>query len=218
MTAEAEAVRRVLLVHGIWNAKSWLAPLAWRLRAHGFEVRTFGYPSVTGGPEPAIEALVARLRGAPPTHLVGHSLGGLIGLEALRRAPDLPVPRMVCLGSPLCGSATARSLAARAWSAWVLGRSGEALRQGCRPWTGRVPVGMVAGNVPHGVGRLLTRFEGASDGTVGLAETRLPGLADHCEVPASHTGLVFSARAAAQTAHFLRTGRFLRRGPAAGAV
>lgn len=54
------------------------------------------------------------------------------------------------------------------------------------------------------------RFDGASDGTVSVEETRLPGLRDHCIVPASHTGLVLSPHAAAQTAAFLREGRFRR--------
>ena len=197
-----------MLVHGIWNAKSWLTPLARRLRNEGFDVEVFGYPSILGGPEPAIAALIRRLQDGPPTHLVGHSLGGLIGLEALRRAPGVPVQRMVCLGSPLCGSAAAHSLARRAWTAPVLGRSGALLQAGCVPWQGAVPVAMVAGNVARGIGRLITRFDGVSDGTVGLEETRLPGLAAHCIVPASHTGLVFSAAAARQTAHFLREGRF----------
>nr|WP_298156411.1 alpha/beta hydrolase [uncultured Pseudoxanthomonas sp.] len=205
---EAGARPRVVLVHGIWNAKSWLAPLARRLRHEGFEVEVFGYPSILGGPEPAIAALIQRLQGGPPTHLVGHSLGGLIGLEALRRAPGLPVQRMVCLGSPLCGSGAARGLGRRAWTAPVLGRSGALLQAGCPPWQGGVPVGMVAGNVARGLGRLITRFQGESDGTVALEETRLPGLAAHCVVPASHTGLVFSAHAARQAAHFLREGRF----------
>ncbi|MEL1265526.1 alpha/beta hydrolase [Pseudoxanthomonas putridarboris] len=208
MEESHEPVRRVVLLHGIWNAKSWLAPLARRLRAEGFEVEVFGYPSVFGGPEPAIAALIERLQDGSPTHLAGHSLGGLIGLEALRRAPSLPVRRMVCLGSPLCGSGAARSLGRRAWTGPVLGRSGALLQTGCPPWQGRVPVGMVAGNVARGVGRLLTRFDGDSDGTVAVAETRLPGLAAHCVVPASHTGLVFSADAARQAAAFLRDGRF----------
>lgn len=208
MTVNPESSRRVVLVHGIWNAKSWLAPLARRLRHDGFEVDVFGYPSILGGPEPAIAALIGYLRAGPPVHLVGHSLGGLVGLEALRRAPDLPVQRLVCLGSPLCGSRAARSLGRSPWTAPVLGRSGALLQAGCPPWEGRVPVGMVAGNVARGVGRLLTRFEGASDGTVGIEETRLPGLAAHCVVASSHTGLVFSADAARQAARFLREGRF----------
>jgi pimeloyl-ACP methyl ester carboxylesterase len=199
---------RIVLVHGIWNARSWLMPLARRLRDEGFEVDVFGYPSIVGGPEPAIAALIERVRAGGPVHLMGHSLGGMIVLEALRRVPDLPVQRAVCLGSPLCGSHAARSLGRRRWTAPVLGRSGALLQAGCPPWAGSVPVGMVAGNVARGIGRLIARFDGESDGTVGLAETRLPGLAAHCTVPASHTGLVFSGDAARQAARFLREGRF----------
>lgn len=210
MTPEALlSPRRVLILHGIWNAKAWLTPLARRLRREGFEPEIFGYPSVFGGAEVAIGQLVRRLSGSAPLHLVGHSLGGLIGLEALRREPGLPVARMVCLGSPLCGSDAARALLRHRWSAPVLGRSAAMLQAGCRPWEGPTQVGMVAGNVARGVGRWLIRFEGESDGTVAVAETRLPGLSDHCIVPASHTGLVFSAAAARQAAHFLNNGRFL---------
>ena len=43
-------------------------------------------------------------------HIVAHSLGGLIALQALRDAPHLPVRRMVCLGSPLGGSGAAAGM------------------------------------------------------------------------------------------------------------
>lgn len=201
--------RRVLLVHGLWNASWWLAPLAWRLRRLGFQVETFGYPSIIGGPEPAIAALAARLRGGPTRHLVGHSLGGLIALETLRRVPGLPVARVVCMGSPLRGSRTAQALAARPRLAWALGSSRALLQSGCTAWAGAVPVGMIAGDVAHGIGRVLGAIGVDSDGTVALDETRLPGLAACCRVHASHTGLVFSARAAQQAAAFLHTGAFL---------
>ncbi|MET0290636.1 MAG: alpha/beta hydrolase [Pseudoxanthomonas sp.] len=201
-----------MLLHGLWNARAWLLPLAWKLRAQGFEVSVFGYASILGGPEAAVDVLVRRLASGPSTHLVGHSLGGLVALEALRRHPRLPVPRLVCLGSPLCGSATARGL--RRWSASgvVLGRSGALLHRGCEPWSGAAEVGMVAGSIPRGIGRVIGGLGRDSDGTVALAETRLQGLADHCLVPASHTGLVFSVDAARQAAHFLRRGRFAAAG------
>src|SRR5690606_11592618 len=80
--------------HGFWTARCWLSPLAARLRAAGFAPRIWGYPSVFGGPERAIPLLVDALRAGPPVHLVGHSLGGLVALEALRRAPELPVGRV----------------------------------------------------------------------------------------------------------------------------
>ncbi|WP_305805720.1 alpha/beta hydrolase [Stenotrophomonas sp. YIM B06876] len=200
---------RVLLLHGIWNARAWVGPLAWRLRAQGFVVETFGYASVFGGPGVAVPQLIARLREGGVTSLVGHSLGGLVALEALRQAPELAVPRVVCLGSPLCGSGTARTLAGHGWSA-ALGRSGGLLQHGLPAWQGAAEVGLVAGAIPHGLGCLMGAVGAASDGTVALDETRLPGLHDHCVVAASHSGLVLSPLAARQTAAFLRDGRFER--------
>ena len=205
---DVPATRPVLLIHGIWNTRLWLLPLARRLRAEGFDARIWGYPSVMGDPARASQALVDRLAGGPPVDLVGYSLGGLVALDALRIAPDLPVRRVVCLGSPLCGSCTARALCTRHWSSLVLGRSANLLRRGLDGWTGSAEVGVVAGCVPRGVGRLLSSVDAASDGTVAVDETRMPGLRDHCLVPASHSGLLFSAAAARQATAFLREGRF----------
>ena len=200
----------VLLVHGIWNARAWLMPFALRLRREGLVPTVFGYDSVWRDPETAGDRLIALLRRRPVEALVGHSLGGLVILEALRRAPDLPVKRVVCLGSPLRGSAAAAGLAARPPLGLALGRSRALLERGCPPWTGAAEVGVIAGDRAKGLGGLFAALDGASDGTVTVAETRLDGLADHCVLPASHSGLVLSADVAAQTAHFLRFGHFAR--------
>lgn len=214
MTAAAAGDGRALLVHGIWNARAWMAPFALLLRRHGIASDVFGYSSVFGDAERSVDALIRHLRRHPHARLVGHSLGGLIILEALRRAPDLAVERVVCLGSPLQGSAAARALAERHGLGLALGGSRDILVRGCAPWDGGAAVGAVAGVRARGLGKLFAHFDGPSDGTVGLEETRLPGLADHCTVPASHSGLVLSPQAAAQAAAFLREGRFQ---PAAGA-
>ena len=82
---------RVVLLHGIWNNRPVLWPLAARLRAAGFETETFGYPSVFGGADAAAQQLAAKLRldarkRKAPAHLVGHSLGGVLaGLEQALR-------------------------------------------------------------------------------------------------------------------------------------
>ncbi len=128
-------------------------------------------------------------------------------LQALQDVPDLPVRRVVCLGSPLCGSAAARGLAQRG-GRWAMGRSAAILQQGFARWDGQAEIGQVAGNVARGIGRWLAPLDGGSDGTVALAETRLPGLRDHCVVRVSHSGLLRSPEAAAQALAFLRTGRF----------
>src|SRR5690606_6930373 len=97
----------------------------------GYETDVIGYRSIVGSTDAAVARIRERLRGGPPTHLVGHSLGGLMALEALRAEPSLPVARVVCLGTPLCGSGVARRLSRRALTALYLGRSAALLRRGC---------------------------------------------------------------------------------------
>lgn len=200
----------VMLVHGLLLFAGAMHWFALQLREAGFATETFGYHSIVGGPEAAQSALAERLRQGGAMHLVAHSLGGLLALETLSSHPGLAASRVVCLGAPLCGSGAAESLAHRPMLRWWLGRSAALLRQGCVHWPEGVAVGMVAGNRPHGLGALFARFDDEHDGTVAVAETRHPQLADHVIVPASHSGLIFSRVAAAQAAHFLREGRFLR--------
>jgi hypothetical protein len=69
---------------------------------------------------------------------------------------------------------------------------------------------MIAGSRPLGLGRLFGRFEGPHDGTVAVAETRLPGLAAHALIRSSHSGLIVSPEAAELAARFLATGGFGR--------
>ena len=92
------------------------------------------------------------------------------------------------------------------WTRYV--RSAALLQQGLGHWDGPAAVGMVAGSVALGLGNRIAALGPQSDGTVALAETRVPGLRDHCLVRASHSGLLFSPLAARQTAAFLRHGRF----------
>lgn len=200
---------RVVLLHGLWLPAVSMRWLARRLAGAGFVPELFAYPTVTGGPDAAVPSLVALLQRAE-THVLAHSLGGLVALRALQLHPQLPVRRVVCLGSPLCGSAAATGLSRRPLTAASLGRSAELLQRGCGRWDGAAEIGVIAGNRPLGLGQYFGRLDGPSDGTVGVAETRLAGLADHIVIPASHTGLLFSAEAARQATAFLQRGQFRR--------
>lgn len=195
------------MLHGIWMPGVSMAWLGARLAAAGFQPETFAYAGAAAGPEAVVPQLVERLRRGP-AHVLAHSLGGLIALRALREHPDLPVRRVVCLGSPLLGSSAAGGLSRHAWSAPVLGRAASLLLEGCPPWRGAAQVGLIAGRSPHGLGQYFGRFDGDSDGTVAVSETRLPGLAAHAVIPASHSGLLFSAQAAEMAEAFFRRGRF----------
>ncbi|WP_394001435.1 esterase/lipase family protein [Luteimonas sp. WGS1318] len=201
------APNRVLLLHGLWMVGLTMRRFARGLAAAGFDPVILGYPSIAGGPDAAAQRLVTALEDGP-AHVVGHSLGGLSALRTVARAPALPVGRIVCLGSPVCGSGAAHMLARVPLSRLYFGRSAEILHAGCVEWPAAVEVGMVAGCVPRGLGALLARFDGPHDGTVSVAETRAPALADHIVVQASHSGLLLSQAAIRQTAAFLRDGHF----------
>lgn len=206
--ADGTPVERVIVLHGLWMRGLALSALVQRLRRAGMRAESFDFMSVLSPVDETLAALRRKLAACEgPVHLVGHSLGGLLALHACREQEGLPPGRIVCLGSPLTGSAAARQL--DDWGAGrLLGHSLDLLEHGFDDWDGAREVGVVAGTLPLGLGALLTHPEGQHDGTVSVSETRLPGIRDHCRVPASHTGLLFSAAAAEQAIHFLRHGSF----------
>jgi len=201
----------IILLHGLWMRGFSLGLLHRRLIEQGYQVSRFDYMSVATTQGRILGRLQKQIAEcAPgPVHLVGHSLGGLLALRACLDAPDLRPGRIVCLGSPLKGSA-----AARAFAGW--GRGGEVLlghnraliEEGFEQWHGSCQVGMIAGRMPIGLGAMLGQIEGEHDGTVAVAETRLPGLTDHCVIEASHTGLLLSTEVVTLIAQFLSRGQF----------
>ncbi len=209
----------VVVVHGIWmpGAEMWFIKRHLQ-REHGLNGRLFSYPSVRGTLDENALKLADFVIGSgnPTVHLVGHSLGGVVALKALATFADMPSGRLVCLGSPLHGSSAAGRLNERNWGHKILGRSITAgvIDEAASIWAGDVvaerEIGVIAGTVSVGLGKLFTTFDGDNDGTVAVAETRLPGLRDHICLPSNHTGLVFSKEVAEQTAAFIRRGEFLR--------
>ena len=202
--------RRVILLHGLWMPGASMHWLSLQIRDAGFAPEIFSYHSVADGPDLAVPRLAELLRAGAEADIVAHSLGGLIALQALCDAPDLPVARVVCLGSPLTGSGAAAGMLRWSPTAPLLGRSAGLLQHGVGCWRGRARVGAVAGRVRHGLGALFAGFDGDHDGTVAVPETQLEGITDHVVVDASHSGLLFSAEAATQAIAFLREGRFAK--------
>ena len=139
---------------------------------------------------------------ADTLHLVGHSLGGLVILklfeEHAQALARLPPGRIVLLGSPLRGSRTARNLARLPFGKKImgLGVGEELLVPRERRWRQSRDLGVIAGDLGVGLGRLVGPLGGASDGTILVEETQIEGAADRVVLRVSHTGMLFSAAVA----------------------
>lgn len=203
-----------VFVHGLWLNGVEFAPMRRRLAAsHGLASERFTYRSVGSN----IGDIVGRLSDfvtridADRVNFVAHSLGGLVLCRYFERTNHTPAGRVVFLGSPTMGSQTAKNVARRALLAPLLGRivDEELIRPGsARSWRVERELGCIAGTRPLGLGRLFSKFEEESDGTVAVSETKLPGHSAHLSLPVSHTGMLLSPLVAKQVGEFLQFGRF----------
>jgi pimeloyl-ACP methyl ester carboxylesterase len=203
----------VVLVHGLWMTGVDMALLRHRLRRCGFRTVQFSYPALRNNIHQNAACLnhfIARLN-TDVVHLVGHSLGGLVIRQLFHEYPDQRPGRIVTLGTPHKGSLVAQRFNRYALGRMVLGRSrAPGLLGDIPPWAGQRDLGVIAGTLGIGVGRVIHGLPEPNDGTVAASETYLDGMTDHIAVHVSHTALLFSREAAQQTCAFLEQGRFNR--------
>lgn len=212
---ESAAREAIIVVHGLWMSGFQLGVLKRRLeRESGFRGLAFSYPTLSGCMSDHAQSLLqfARQQAVERLHFVGHSLGGIVVLRALQLAEDLPEGRAVLLGTPLQGSRAAQGASRLPFGKAILG---AAVNEECidytpREWTGSREVGVIAGSLGVGLGRLFANLNTVNDGTVLVEETHLPGAKDHIVLSTSHTAMLFSPEVARQTVCFLRDGRFRR--------
>lgn len=213
------AIDTVVCVHGFWSHGTGMYLIKRRLeREYGFRARLFSYPSVRGTLDDNASALSGFVEelGVDGAHIVGHSLGGVLALRMLANGANALPGRIVCLGSPLTGSRAAEYLSAQVWAEEIIGRSLSAgvVDTAASEWASHVceqrEIGIIAGNVPLGFGRLVADFQEDNDGSVAVSETRLAGATDHLVMPVSHKGMLVSPDVADQAGSFLKRGEFLR--------
>lgn len=206
----------VILVHGLWMTGSEMSLLKRRLRVHGLGAHQFRYRMLTKSLDQNREQLkkfIQKYEDSGSVHIIGHSLGGVLALQTLRAYPELPVENVICLGSPLVDSAAGRRVGGVAAGRVILGKTlPEAIfDQPLGNWSGSQKVGVIAGSRGFGLGNMVTTMPKPNDGVVTVAETRLPGIDDHLELPVGHTALILSAEVAKQCHWFIEHDQFKRR-------
>jgi hypothetical protein len=82
------------------------------------------------------------------------------------------------------------------------------LRQPRPPVPDGVELGVIAGDVSIGLGRVVARWPKPNDGVVMLDETHVPGAADSIVLHTSHTAMLVSPTVARTICAFLKNGRF----------
>lgn len=200
----------VALIHGLWMNGAELTLLRWRLHAKGYRTLRFHYRSTSRGLEDNARRFIRFLESVRPRHIVAHSLGGLVTLQAFMIQPDLPVERVVFLAAPVRGSRVASAMMQHSWSARLLGKSGPGVLGAAHTpaWTFYPSLGVLTGTQALGAGRIMTHLEGPNDGTVAVAETAIEGAADSVTVEAGHMSMLASRAVARQVVYFLRNGAF----------
>ena len=187
----------VILAHGLWVPGVVMQPLAARLERAGFRCHMFSYMGALRPLEVHAERLARRARELGRAHFVGHSLGGLVVVEALNRHPEIAAGRIVLLGTPARGCYAGRRIARHAAGRWFLGQSAALWREGrAARWTRPEALGVVAGSLPLGLGRMFGRLPGVNDGVVSLEETALEGMAERVVLHVGHSAMLVSSRVA----------------------
>lgn len=212
-------IDNVICAHGFWSHGMGMFLIKRRLeKEYGMRVLLFSYRSVRGTLDENAAALAKFIheQGLHATHIIGHSLGGVVALRMFANDPDAVPGRLVCLGSPLSGSRAADFLSQQVWAESILGHSLRTgvVHEAANEWASHVceerEVGIIAGTVPLGFGKFVARFDEPNDGTIALSETRLEGAADHLVMEVSHKGMLVSPDVTDQAAAFLMRGEFLR--------
>lgn len=213
------SIDTVVCLHGIWSHGAGMLLIKRRLeKEYGMRVLLFNYPSVRGtlDDNTALLSQFIHEQKLKSVHLLGHSLGGVIALRMLANESQAVPGRVVCLGSPLSGSRAATFLSEQDWAEPMIGRSLPAgvVHAAANEWASDVcrqrDVGVIAGTVPMGFGRLVADFDETNDGSVAVSETRIEGAKDHICLAVSHKGMLLSSSVVDQAAAFLKRGKFLR--------
>lgn len=212
----------VILLHGLARTKHSMNKMESQLKAEGFDVVNWGYPSrqhtIEMLAEEAMPAAVetCRKKGATTIHFVTHSMGGMLVRYYLKHHEIKGMGRVVMLSPPNGGTEVVDTFKDTFLFRLINGPAGKQL-------------GTDASSLPRRLGKV--EFEsgvitgdrsinfinsliipGADDGKVSVTNAKVEGMNDFLVVHVSHPFIMKNSEVIKQTIRFLKNGTFDRTG------
>lgn len=190
-----ETPRKRVLIHGLFVNGHIMRPLARHFRAQGHNILIIDYPTRSQTLADSAAHWAPQIRAfadEQALEFVGHSLGGLL-LRHIALHFSGQIRRAATLGTPHRHSA-AGAYFRRFHQGRLIGQSWPQALDGQAPnWDANIPLLSIAGCKSNGLGKWFGLFrDEASDGTVAVAETRLPEAQAYCDLPYGHTSMLFA--------------------------
>jgi triacylglycerol esterase/lipase EstA (alpha/beta hydrolase family) len=211
-----EASEYVILLHGLARTNVSMLAMQKAISHAGYKAINYHYPSreytIAELAEIAISEALAQCESATKIHFVTHSMGGILVRQYLRQHKIEKLGHVVMLGPPNKGSELVDLLADLPGFKTVNGPAGMQL--GTKDLS--VPnslgpvdfsLGVVAGT--QTINLILSSFlPKPNDGKVSVESTKVEGMTDHIELPATHPFMMWNPDVIEQVLFFLKHGRF----------
>ncbi|QQG35793.1 MAG: alpha/beta fold hydrolase [Micavibrio aeruginosavorus] len=211
----------VVILHGIARTNKSMIKIEKALRDAGYNAISITYPSTEKDVDELAQWLHQNYLTAKfwennrRVHFVTHSMGGLVTREYLEKyRPAIPyrhLGRVVMLAPPHQGSEVADLLDQNWLYQMYYGPAGQDLTTDAQKSPHPRPyydLGIIAGNKEWPYFAAAFVVPGPGDGRVAVEKTRLPGMADHIIVNATHTFIMNDEPAIKQALYFLTHGEF----------
>jgi pimeloyl-ACP methyl ester carboxylesterase len=207
----------VVLLHGMMRSSRSMNRIQRRLEESGYRVINIDYPSTEESIEDIADSIHDQIETIPPdrvsVHFVTHSMGSIVVRYYLAHYKVKNLGRIVMIAPPNRGSIVAAYL--KQWAPYrrIFGRAGQEIARAPRSFPDTLPpppceFGVIAGGLGKKIG-LNPVIPGDNDGTVGVEETRLPGMADFVLVRGQHSTLLLQKVVFQNVIEFLGKGQFI---------